>query len=185
MSVLSTIIGIIVGGMVLASVGKVYLGIYQTIKQQNLAANKYKVSFKKHFKKIKVPLIKMKVGEELHYFLVDSGATDNVISKSFFDTIDHKCFNDLHYAKPIVSANGTTKECPYMETTLSFKRDYFEDIPFLITDIKDAVDFIKEKSNITIVGILGSTFFDKYRWAIDFDERCIWINPLETTQKDE
>ena len=48
-----------------------------------------------------------------------------------------------------------------------------------------AVDFIKEKSNITIVGILGSAFFDKYRWAIDFDERCIWINPLETTQKDE
>ena len=62
MSVLSTVIGIIVGGMVLASVGKIYLGIYQTIKQQNLAANKYKVSFKKHFKKVKVTLIKMKVG---------------------------------------------------------------------------------------------------------------------------
>lgn len=58
MSVLSTVIGIVVGGLVLASVGKIYLGIYQTIKQQNLAANKYKVSLKSILRRLKFLLLR-------------------------------------------------------------------------------------------------------------------------------
>lgn len=185
MSVLSTVIGIVVGGLVLASVGKIYLGIYQTIKQQNLAANKYKVSFKKHFKKVKVPLIKMKIAGELRYFLVDSGATNNVIAKDFYNSVDPKYFNDLKCSDHIISTNGTTERRPYVGSSLSFKRDVFEDIPFLVSDMTPAVEFIRQKSNIIIVGILGATFFEKYRWAIDFDERCIWINSFEADQKDE
>lgn len=185
MSVLSTVIGIIVGGLVVASVGKIYLSIYKTIKQQNFEANKYKVSFKKHFKKVKVPLIKMKIAGELRYFLVDSGATNNVIEKNFYNSVDPKYFNDLKFSDQIISTNGVTEKRPIVGANLSFKKDVFEDVTFIVADIAPAVEFIKNASNIVIAGILGSTFFEKYRWAVDFDERCIWINSLEATQKDE
>lgn len=185
MSVINTIIGIVVGGFVVASVGKIYYEIYKAIKKHNLYDTKYEVSFKKHFKKVKVPLIKMKIAGELRYFVVDSGADNSVLSKTFYDSVDPKNFTDVNYSMKIITPNGETEERPFVEADLSFKKDVFEDIPFLVSDLTSVENHIKSISNIVIAGILGSSFFNKYKWAIDFDERCIWVNPLEAVQENE
>lgn len=48
---------------------------------------------------MKVPLIKMKIAGQLKYFVVDSGADNSVLSKSFYDSVNKQFFVDLHYSQ--------------------------------------------------------------------------------------
>lgn len=185
MSVVGTIIGMIVGGLVGASVVQMFYGIYKSIHRNNEFESKYKVSFKKHYKKVKVPLIKMKLGNDLRYFIVDSGAANCIMTQAAFETLQPDQYTDMKLSESIITANGDVHKVPIIETTLSFKKEKYEDLAFQVTPLTDVEKWIKEVSNITIAGILGSSFFTKYRWAIDFDERCIWVNQKEHSKEDE
>ena len=176
MSVLSTIIGVIVCGLIVPAIGKMYYQIYQDIKKYNLNATKYKVSFKKYTNVFEVPLIKMKINGKLQYFIIDSGAENNVLTNATFKSLNPQSYTKLDIEDSIVTASGTTDKVPFIEMDLSYKKEVYNDVVFVVSDLTEAINYIKNKTNITIAGLLGSHFFHKYRWAIDFDERCVWIN---------
>ena len=47
-------------------------------------------------------------------------------------------------------------------------RNYSED--FQVLDIQNAIDQVKSESGVNMIGILGSEFFRKYKYILDFNE---------------
>lgn len=185
MNIVSLISGVVIGVLLLGFLSKVFVKIASAIKKHDQLDTKYKVSFDKHFNKVKVPLIKMKIAGQLKYFVVDSGADNSVLSKSFYDSVNKQFFVDLHYSQKILTPTGESTEQPFVETALSYKKDIFEDIPFIVADLSTVENYVYDTAKISIAGILGSAFFNKYKWAIDFDERCVWVVPQNKNIKNE
>lgn len=185
MNIVISIISLLVGLLLFGGICKIVVKIINDIKRCNQLDTKYKVSFNKHFNKVKVPLIKMKIAGQLKYFVVDSGADNSVLSKSFYDSTSKQFFTDLHYSQRILTPTGESTEQPFVETSLSYKKDIFEDIPFIVADLSTVENYVYDTAKISIAGILGSAFFNKYKWAIDFDERCVWVASQNKNIKNE
>ena len=47
--------------------------------------------------------------------------------------------------------------------------------PFLCTGKIDSFDEIKTESGVQIHGILGSQFFVKHEWIIDFEKQSVYM----------
>lgn len=184
MNLLCTTLIILVAGLVVISVAKIFINIHRNIKGQESFDKRYKVSFDKHFKKVKVPLIKMKIGGNLKYFIVDSGAEANILATDFFESLDPKYITQSDIEAQLISAEGSSTKALVVHIDLSFKKEKYPSIPFLVTKLVDATEWIQESTKICIAGILGSEFFAQYKWLIDFDERCIWVSQLDKEENE-
>lgn len=105
-------------------------------------------------------------GDKSFNFLLDTGSNDSIIDSNVLKDIEHKVTNKkslLH------GMEGHKKEVSDCIITLSFKgNDYTFD--YLIQDMKQAFDSIKHETGVTLHGIIGSKFFNKFRYVLDFAE---------------
>ena len=133
-------------------------------------SNKYRVCFKKGFKKCGLPLIKLKINGKLEWFLLDTGANDNYLKESYFNTIENK---------PIALSESKTNDSNNEMTVnnylfdLSYNKSVFKDEQFSVTTLNTFNELFR---GYDIVGIIGSPFFSKYRFQFDFDQLVVWIN---------
>lgn len=113
-----------------------------------------------------IPIITMFSGTNKINFLLDTGASQSFISQKaskYINGIETTC--DLS----LISANGSEEShCKVVETILSFKHRNFK-VKLTVNKNLDTAFFdLKEKKGITLHGILGSDFFNKYSYIIDF-----------------
>ena len=65
--------------------------------------------------------------------------------------------------------DGVKRDVTYASINLTYKsRNYSED--FQVLDIQNAIDQVKSESGVNMIGILGSEFFRKYKYILDFNE---------------
>lgn len=64
----------------------------------------------------------------------------------------------MHYSQKILTPTGESTEQPFVETALSYKKDIFEDIPFIVADLSTVENYVYDTAKISIAGILGSAF---------------------------
>ena len=57
----------------------------------------------------------------------------------------------------------------FCKMSITYKNQIFEE-EFSITDLDEAFSVVKQESGVQIHGILGSKFFEKYRYVLDFGE---------------
>jgi len=157
-------------GIVLLILGFGLAFLINDIKKRINNSNKYRVCFKKGFKKCGLPLIKLKINGKLEWFLLDTGANDNYLKESYFNTIENK---------PIALSESKTNDSNNEMTVnnylfdLSYNKSMFKDEQFSVTTLNT---FNEPFQGYDIVGIIGSPFFSKYRFQFDFDELVVWIN---------
>lgn len=113
-----------------------------------------------------LPVVTFSQGDKNFNFLLDTGSNDSIIDSNILKDIEHKVTskrNLLH------GMEGIKKEVSDCIITLSFKdKDYTYD--YLIQDLKQAFDSIKQETGVTLHGIIGSKFFNKFRYVLDFAE---------------
>lgn len=163
------VIMIIVGG---------FIFIYRTIKNNINTNYRYSINlYKEGFDKTSFPLIKLRIRNKYRYFLIDTGANINLISKTAYKSIVGKGQVKLVDSN-VVSGMGTTETTdavPVIEDTISVGRDKFVE-HFTISDDWDfARKQISDVAEVDIVGILGSKFFKRAKWVLDFEELVIWV----------
>lgn len=163
------VIMIIVGGFTI---------IYKAIKNNINTNYRYSINlYKEGFDKTNFPLIKLRIRNKYRYFLIDTGANINLISKTAYKSIVGKGQVKL-VDNNVVSGMGTTETTnavPVIEDTISVGRDRFVE-HFTISDDWDfARKQISDVAGVDIVGILGSKFFKKAKWVLDFEELVIWV----------
>lgn len=172
-------------GLIIWSVfvfGIISAGFYGMIKQIKGCLDrefKYCINIHKEgFDKLKAPLIKMKIKNKYKYFLVDSGATHNILSKEAFKSISKKD-DEVKIVDNIailgVNGGDTNKAVPVIEETISVGRDKFVENFLVSEDWETTRKYISDNCGVEVIGLLGSEFFQKARWLIDFDNLVIWV----------
>ena len=117
-----------------------------------------------------MPLIKLKINGKLEWFLLDTGANDNYLKESYFNTIENK---------PIALSESKTNDSNNEMTVnnylfdLSYNKSMFKDEQFSVTTLNTFNELFR---GYDIVGIIGSPFFEKNKWAFDFDQLVVWVN---------
>lgn len=164
------------GVITIISVGGFYK-IYKTIKETIDRDYKYSINFDEvGFSKGNYPVVKFKIRNKYKYFLLDSGAGGNIIAKEALSSIMSNSDTIKIVDKGIITGVGGGEEVtPIIEEQISIGRDKFIET-FRITDtMGDVRKLMKETSGLDIIGVIGSEFFNKSKWVLDFDNLVIWV----------
>jgi len=122
--------------------------------------------------KIGLPLIIVEVFNQELCFLLDTGSNRNIIDQRIYHH-----FNDKLSAQSgvggLLSLAGNTGESIEIDIPFEFERTSYCE-PFLCTGEIHSFDEIKSESGLQIHGILGSQFFVKHDWIIDFEKQTVY-----------
>ena len=157
-------------GIVLLILGFGLAFLVNDIVRRVKTSDKYKVCFKKGFKKCGLPLIKLKINGKLEWFLLDTGANANYLKESYFNGIE---VQPKSIGKTTANDSNNELNVNDYEFDLSYNRSLFSSEKFSVTTLNTFNDLFH---GYNIVGIIGSPFFEKNKWAFDFDSLVIWIN---------
>ena len=107
-------------------------------------------------------------------FLIDTGATHNIIFKFVYEHFKNE-FKLLDGTYRSMGIEGHYKENPIIEATFNFEgTDYTS--TFSVVDASDAVAQIQEETGMQIHGILGIPFLVKNEWIVDFETCTVRTN---------
>ena len=124
------------------------------------------MSFKAGFDLTDMPVITLYQGDKKFNFLLDTGSTDSIIDSNILKDTDYKVKNTV---SNLFGMEGQTKQVKSCEITLYFgNKGYTYD--YLINDMSQAFEQIKDSTGVNLHGIIGSKFFNKFRYVLDFAE---------------
>ncbi len=124
------------------------------------------ISFRAGFDLTDMPVITLYQGDKKFNFLLDTGSTDSIIDSNILKEIDYKVKNTV---SNLFGMEGQTKQVKSCEITLYFgNKGYTYD--YLINDMSQAFGQIKDSTGVNLHGIIGSKFFNKFRYVLDFAE---------------
>lgn len=127
--------------------------------------NKDVISFGPGFALTELPIISLYQGENHFNFLLDTGSNDSII--------DSNILNKLEYAmadkqNSLIGMEGNKEIVSICNITLSYNGVDFP-YEYNIRDMSAAFGSIKTESGVTLHGIIGSKFFNKYKYVLDFE----------------
>lgn len=125
-----------------------------------------KISFKESYDLTELPIITFSVNNKKYNFLLDTGANYSVINKKVLRSIKHE---KSPIKGTIYGLEGNEQPVEYVDIVLSYKGNEFTE-SMQVVDMSAAFGNIKKESGVNLHGILGSLFFQKYKYIIDFKE---------------
>ena len=128
--------------------------------------NNSKISFKESMDLVELPVITFYNGDKKLNFLLDTGSNVSHINSSIIHLLDHKKINKK---MDTIGMEGNKISNQFCKMSVTYKNQIFEE-EFSITDLDEAFSVVKQESGVQIHGILGSKFFEKYRYVLDFGE---------------
>lgn len=106
-------------------------------------------------------------------FLIDTGATQNIIFSFVHDYISSSC-SILESSAKIIGIEGVTKEAMQIKANMAFD-DKECSVIFTILEANDAVKEVQEESGIQIHGILGIPFLIAHGSILNFNNLTITL----------
>lgn len=136
-------------------------------------SKKDKLSFKESLDLTELPVVTFyNSGLKLN-FLLDTGSNVNLLNKKLSDKLKKEFVNsELNVYGVGGVQNSVEASCCSMEITNGSLK--FTDNFYLI-DLEDTFSEIKKSSGVQIHGILGSLFFNKYRYILDFNKMIAYV----------
>lgn len=124
------------------------------------------MSFKNSIDLAELPVVTFYQGSRKVNLLLDTGSNNCVIDKSFLKQLEH---TPLDCKTNISGLEGNPQEANVCSLSLSYKDRSYE-YPYVIQDMSAVFGSIKKETGVTIHGILGSMFFNKFKYVLDFKE---------------
>lgn len=117
-----------------------------------------------------LPIIILKVNNINLNFLLDTGSMASYINKVLIDT--NSLGNFISTDKKVVSQGieGGSVELPIININLFTPKGKQMNTDLVVRDMSTIFSSIKEDYGVTINGLLGNDFFQKYKYIIDFNE---------------
>lgn len=120
-----------------------------------------------------------------YYFLLDSGANNNVLCTSIFDKYPE--FRELKVIKinDYIAAGSTENVSSNIVTAEIIIGDlHLKECPFQCIDLSLGFSDILEDCNIEVIGIIGMRFLNHFKLIVDFDDLIIY-NKIKPDMKNE
>ena len=139
----------------------IILSILYFVKKDNITH----IPFKESMDLINLPVVTFTNNNNKLHFLLDTGSDDSFITSNIIDSLNIKHRNNrisnIQTGNGIISSLGTiTLDIYYMDSP-------YENT-FIISDLEEAFKNIAETRGIRIHGIIGSLFFRRYGYKLDF-----------------
>lgn len=128
------------------------------------------ISFRESFDLSGLPVITFNQGKRKFNFLFDTGATNSVINSTVLDKVKYTKLEG--YQCEVYGMEGNVQNVEMV--TIDFKRDIEFSDDFQVVDMSAAFDSVKAETGVTISGILGNTFFQKYKYVIDYEQMIVY-----------
>lgn len=124
------------------------------------------MSFKESMDLVELPIITFYNGDKKLNFLLDTGSNISQINSSILPLLDHKKVEEKDM--DITGIEGNKVNTGFCEMAITYKGQEFVS-EFCVHDLDDAFAIVKEESGVQIHGILGSLFFQKYKYVFNFE----------------
>ena len=124
------------------------------------------MSFRESMDLTDLPVVTFYQGNKKVNFLLDTGAQRSVINSIILPTISYV---ESPKSSTIYGMEGNLQKVSFVDICL--KRDnviYNEE--FQVVDMTNPFNNIKNDYGVNLHGILSSTFFEKYKYVLDFDK---------------
>lgn len=127
--------------------------------------NKDVISFGPGFALTELPIISLYQGENHFNFLLDTGSNDSIIDSNILDKLEYDMSDKQN---SLFGMEGNKEIVSICNITLSYNGVDFP-YEYNIRDMSAAFGSIKTESGVTLHGIIGSKFFNKYKYVLDFE----------------
>ena len=107
-------------------------------------------------------------------FLIDTGATNNVLFSFVYEHFKNE-FKVLEGKQNIMGLEGHYKETPVIEATFNFEGTDYTSI-FSVFDASDVAAQVQEETGVQIHGFLGTPFLVENKWIVDFETCTVRTN---------
>lgn len=125
-----------------------------------------RMSFRETMDLCELPIVTfMNNGKKLN-FLLDTGASKSVIHSGALEGLTYR---DTNKSGDIYGIDGKRRDASFINMSIGYKgKDYDEE--FQSIDMSIPFSNLKADFGVNLHGILSSTFFQKYKYILDFDE---------------
>lgn len=163
--VVGTLCYILIIVAIVTFIATIVNGVEDYSKKENNKIKKESISFKESIDLVGLPIITFTNNRKKLHFLLDTGSDMSYINKSI---LPHLKYKDIDKEINIVNSSGSTMSQGCCELSFKYKKQEFIE-EFYKNDLDEAFRAIKEDSGVQLHGILGSRFFTKYKYILDFD----------------
>lgn len=157
----------IVGVVILVLVIAFIINTVDDIRKRNNS----KISFKEAMDLVELPVVTFYNGDTKLNFLLDTGSNVSYINSSIIPLLVHeKTDKEMN----TIGIEGNKVSNQFCKMSVTYKNQVFEE-EFSIADLDEAFGIVKQESGVQIHGILGSKFFERYKYVLDFKELTAYI----------
>lgn len=160
--------------MVLIALCVIFLIIAAAVTSGVIAGIKKKnseISFREAMDLAELPVITFYNGDRKINFLLDTGSNISYLNESIVSSLVTESTGE---ASNIIGIEGNKVNCKICKMIIRRKNQEFEE-EFSIADLDKAFRIVKEESGVQIHGILGSRFFEKYKYVLDFKDYIAYV----------
>lgn len=128
------------------------------------------MNFRESMELLEFPVVTFQVGDKKLHFLLDTGSNMSIINKKLLEHIPTK---EVKGSSKLFGLEGKERECSYVNIDLVYRDRTYSD-KFQVVDMTSPFKSIKSQFGVTLHGIIGSCFMDKYKYVIDFNEMIVY-----------
>lgn len=129
------------------------------------------ISFREAMDLAELPVITFYNGDRKINFLLDTGSNISYLNESIVSSLVTESTGE---ASNIIGIEGNKVNCKICKMIIRRKNQEFEE-EFSIADLDKAFSIVKKESGVQIHGILGSRFFEKYKYVLDFKDYIAYV----------
>lgn len=130
-----------------------------------------KISFKEAIDLVELPVVTFYNGDKKLNFLLDTGSNVSYINSSIIPLL---VYEKTDKEMNTIGIEGNKVSNQFCKMSVTYKNQVFEE-EFSIADLDEAFSVVKQESGVQIHGILGSKFFERYKYVLDFKELIAYI----------
>ena len=128
------------------------------------------IAFDSIYESLELPIITLSNNGKEFNFLVDTGANRSIFDSAYIDNLSYRPIENE--SGTMYGLDGSIRTIEYIEIVLTRDEDQFLDV-FQLTDLQSAFGRIQQDYGMTIHGVLGNSFLDKYRCIIEYNNYCM------------
>ncbi|CDD90422.1 pepsin/retropepsin-like aspartic protease family protein [Coprobacter sp.] len=137
-------------------------------------SNKFEIPISFGLQKTGLPLIVTSDKLQNLCFLIDTGATHNVLFSYVYEYFKDE-FKTLNEKQNIMGIEGHYEETPIIEATFNFEGMDYTSI-FSVLDATGAIAQVQQETGVQIHGILSTDFLIRNKWILDFETYNVKCN---------
>ena len=135
------------------------------VERKRKTLEKRNMSFLESINLTGLPIVSFVNNDKVVNLVLDTGSNTNIIDCEALKSLEHK-ISDVKNS--VIGIAGQTNESKYILIPLEYKHKVY-DVVCMSADISQTLSAIKEEYGVTVHGLLGTGFFTKYKYILDFN----------------